>query len=979
MLEEEMRVTGISLIDPYTGELVPTLRLPLLRAGEGADVRAIVTPSNAANPGINWSTDNEYIATVTAVSQEVISGTGVVFNARVDTRGEGTAKITATTIDGTKVATAIVNVYATTYSGKPTIAANFPQYATYEQGDPAEPLVVEATSPDGGILRYQWYGKKNPVTDPTPGDGDAIPGATNATYIPSTAELGTTRYRVLVTNSNSSFDVSTTAQSEEFIDVTVTPSTKVTDAAPPTITVHPQDTTYMAEATPKPLTVEATSPDGGTLSYLWYRNTENSTTGGTPIVPPATSETLTPPTFPLGTYYYYAVVTNTNGAVNGTKTAMDTTRVARIEIAPVGTFINAEKPEIIVAPQDTFYVLGATPKPLTVEATVTDGGTLSYQWYSNLTDSNTEGTLLDGKTESILTYTLPTQKTWYYVVVTNTKADATGNKTASDTSRAAAIDIVASAKPPTIKTHPASKTYKQGDLTGLVALTVEATSPDGGTLSFEWFQNTTDSKTGGTSVATTSSTETTSSHRPAIDKAVDYFYYVEVTNTLGSAQPATVASNTAKITITPSVPPVGNAEEPKIEELDQDTTYQQGEVPKPLTVKATVTDGGDLTYEWWRTTGGKSVGSAPDCDPLTTTVGTTYYYVEVTNNNNNNKNTVRSKPYCITVTYRDEVWKKVTEVGPFDNNSAHIRGVAAGGTQSEGSYKFVAVGVSGKMASSTDGETWEEVADSKFGTSDINGIVSQGNRWVAVGNSGKMASSTNGETWTAMADSKFGSAGIRSIAIQSSGGALVAVGDDGKMAWSAGVNTTDNTYTWEAVADSKFGTSTIRGIAHGDDKWVAVGDGGKIAYSKDTEDVQTWTLVTVGSFSGGSINSVAYGDGKWLAVGNSGKMASSEDGETWTEVPEVSAIFGSNHINSITYGDNKWVAVGNDGKMAYYSTNPADTNKNKWIEIITDSQFGALSRNIYGVAFGYIQAPNHPKQWVAAGQAGKMAHGNGNW
>jgi hypothetical protein len=43
------------------------------------------------------------------------------------------------------------------------------------------------------------------------------------------------------------------------------------------------------------------------------------------------------------------------------------------------------------------------------------------------------------------------------------------------------------------------------------------------------------------------------------------------------------------------------------------------------------------------------------------------------------------------------------------------------------------------MAYSTDGVTWTAVADSTFGTDDINAIAYANNRFVAVGWNGKMA------------------------------------------------------------------------------------------------------------------------------------------------------------------------------------------------------------------------------------------------
>lgn len=66
------------------------------------------------------------------------------------------------------------------------------------------------------------------------------------------------------------------------------------------------------------------------------------------------------------------------------------------------------------------YDLNAQAEPLVMEASVSDGGTLSYQWYRNNVDSNGGGTAIEGATEN--TFTPPTDVSgisYYYVVVTN--------------------------------------------------------------------------------------------------------------------------------------------------------------------------------------------------------------------------------------------------------------------------------------------------------------------------------------------------------------------------------------------------------------------------------------------------------------------------------------------------------------------------------------------------------------------------------
>ncbi len=109
---------------------------------------------------------------------------------------------------------------------------------------------------------------------------------------------------------------------------------------------------------------------------------------------------------------------------------------------------DAETPKIAEQPQGTTYTVGNTAAPLRVTASVSDGGTLSYQWYSSTVNETTSGTAVSGvidsgKTES--TYTPPTTAegtTYYYCVVTNTK----GQKSATAVSNTAEI-VVSPAAP----------------------------------------------------------------------------------------------------------------------------------------------------------------------------------------------------------------------------------------------------------------------------------------------------------------------------------------------------------------------------------------------------------------------------------------------------------------------------------------------------------------------------------------------------
>lgn len=99
---------------------------------------------------------------------------------------------------------------------------------------------------------------------------------------------------------------------------------------------------------------------------------------------------------------------------------------------------DAETPNITDHPDNASYTVGDTATHLSVTASVSDGGNLFFQWYSNTANNNTNGTKIDGETGS--TYTPPTTAegtTYYYCVVTNTK----GQKSATAVSNTAEIKV----------------------------------------------------------------------------------------------------------------------------------------------------------------------------------------------------------------------------------------------------------------------------------------------------------------------------------------------------------------------------------------------------------------------------------------------------------------------------------------------------------------------------------------------------------
>ncbi|GHT71247.1 hypothetical protein FACS189455_2610 [Bacteroidia bacterium] len=227
-----------------------------------------------------------------------------------------------------------------------------------------------------------------------------------------------------------------TAGTTATADVTFTVNALV-NAAMPVITGQPQDETA-DEGDNVTLSVTASVSDNGDLSYQWYSS--NTTNSNSTAINGETSASYSPPTNATGTHYYYVVVTNTNNGVNGTKTASEISRTATVTVNAIA-IVNAATPVITGQPQSATVNLGGNVS-MSVTASVSDGGDLSYQWYAYTANSNGNGTAIGGANGSV--YSPPTNAIgthYYYVVVTNTNNNVNGAKTATATSNPAAVTV----------------------------------------------------------------------------------------------------------------------------------------------------------------------------------------------------------------------------------------------------------------------------------------------------------------------------------------------------------------------------------------------------------------------------------------------------------------------------------------------------------------------------------------------------------
>lgn len=321
---------------------------------------------------------------------------------------------------------------------------------------------MEASVSDGGTLRYQWYGEIPGLTN----GPVKIPYATESTLdadLITEYEPITVYYYCVVTNENPNATGAKTAS--------------VTSRTATLIFSSEDDTEFT-------ITFDAT---GGTV---------------TPSIAVTKDGKLDSLPQPIRSGYTFdGWYTAADG---GTEVTTETEFTQNSTIYAHWTATGpeaAEKPLITAQPKSASYTVNDTAADLTVTASVTDGGTLSYQWYSNTTNSTTEGTEIPGATGmSYKPSTAQAGTVYYYCIVTNTNNSVTGAKTATATSAIAAITVTESAPAEyTITFHanggtvtPASARTTGGKLTSL-----PVPSRNGYTFA-GWFT----SATGGSSVTT---------------------------------------------------------------------------------------------------------------------------------------------------------------------------------------------------------------------------------------------------------------------------------------------------------------------------------------------------------------------------------------------------------------------------------------------------------------------------------------------
>lgn len=204
-------------------------------------------------------------------------------------------------------------------------------------------------------------------------------------------------------------------------------------------------------------------------------------------------------------------------------------------------------------PQNQVAVVGQTANMPTFSVAVNDikDAKLTYQWYSNTTNSTDKATKIADATSNSYTVTSANISsagtTYFYVEISGTKGTDT-----LKTITSSIVSLTVSAVPAiVIETQPTSQTATTNQSTGLPSFSVTVKNIDNAQLSYQWYSNTSNSTSGGTVIngATSASYTVTSTD---VTTATTKYFYVKVSGTINGVALTAVDSSVASLTVSAS-------------------------------------------------------------------------------------------------------------------------------------------------------------------------------------------------------------------------------------------------------------------------------------------------------------------------------------------------------------------------------------------------------------------------------------------
>jgi PKD repeat protein len=436
-----------------------------------------------------------------------------------------------------------------------------------------------------GTPSYQWF--SNAANNTT--GGTVIAGATNATFTPPSATAGTTYYYCIATLSGSGCGTVITATAEVI----------VVDL--PTITTQPTVTQNICDGgTANPIAV-AYSGGVGTASYQWFSNNANTSSGGVLIAGETASQFTLPTLTTPGNYFYYVEVTLSGSGC--------------------GTIASAAS-EVVVFPDPTIATQPLTTQslcengaPTDLQVTTIDGaGTATYQWYLSNTNTTTGGTIISSGTNATYTPSTVNAGTQYFYC----EIEFSGSGCAPITSAAAEVVVVGL---PAVAVQPI--TNESVCVGGTPSTLSPGITGGTGSVSYQWYSNTTNDTTTGTAIAG----ETNATYSPQTNAVGATYNYLIATFAGTNCGSVTTDASQIIVVADPTI---------TTQPVATDSLCVGG---TPATLSVASTSGvGTPTYQWYSNTtnsniGGTAIpGAASDTysPPSTIVTGSEYFYAEIT-------------------------------------------------------------------------------------------------------------------------------------------------------------------------------------------------------------------------------------------------------------------------------------------------------------------------------------------------------------
>lgn len=376
----------------------------------------------------------------------------------------------------------------------------------------------------------------------------------------------------------------------------------------PEITKQPTSVQWEEGSTPVPLTVKATI-SSGTIAYQWYKDGN--------LIPDATSSTYTP-NKDTGNGSYYVVVSNA-----GDSTKSVTSNTVSVVITKKGDLLPPTIESDLA--ESVSYDKASDITALSITAKATEGADIYYLWYK-------DGSSIGAPSKNESTYA-PTAFGSYYCALYASKGDQTSQIVNSNT-----IVISESSITPIVSVTPTSA-YTNTELKVTVTYNVEAAD-----VKYQWVK--TDNTSGADEIV---SGATSATYKPA--EAGRYYCKVTVTSENDKTNSKVVKSKYVEVTApTPTEPAI-----PTINSINEKTAAFEQSVKEggklELTVNASVSDSGTLTYAWYESKSASPIGTGETYSKANvTSADAGEYYVTVTNTLNGNTKKVESFRVTVTIT-----------------------------------------------------------------------------------------------------------------------------------------------------------------------------------------------------------------------------------------------------------------------------------------------------------------------------------------